>query len=242
MADFDLFSGEGLNVAGGFGNADLTNFDFDLNASAANFTAINETPVSTSTRTVSPKDLFNDSAPPSTAFTNLTSPDINTSPLGTDSYQTSPAFTTEGDFLAGGHDSWYSLFPDTSNEAMSSLAAPQIERTGSDTSINTPSSGASPGVANAGAQRRSLPETPNARHSSISGVKPRRRKGPLVDIKLDPADKVAYKRARNTLAARDSRQRKLEHVTILEGRVSELEDEIAKWRAQALAHGLGEPQ
>jgi general control protein GCN4 len=219
----------------------LPDFDWDLSA-ASNFTTINGHPASTSTQTISPKDLFNESpaAPASTAFTNLTSPDINESPFlgGTDSYQTSPAFLTEGDFHTT-DDHWYSLFPDSTNETPAS--ADPIQRTISDHSIQTSSSGGSPAIGTA-AQRKSLTDTPPpGRHSSVSGVKPRRRKGPLPEIPLDPGgDKTTYKRARNTLAARESRQRKLAHVTDLEGKISELEADLEKYKTIATSLGYVE--
>lgn len=230
----DLTPGAGGDLSA-VSNA-LPDFDWDFGTAAGNFTAINGAPASTSTQTISPKDLFNESAPPSTAFTNLTSPDINNaSPFGADSYQTSPAFMTEADFSTTNADNWFSLFPDSTHDA--SAVADPIQRTISDHSIQSTSSSDSPnGVASA--HQKSLTDTPpSARHSSISGVKPRRRKGPLPNIELDPNDKVAYKRARNTLAARDSRQRKLEHVTNLESRIAELEDEVTKWRNIALSLG-----
>jgi hypothetical protein len=53
--------------------------------------------------------------------------------------------------------------------------------------------------------------------SLASGIsKSRRRKGPSPAIVVDPSDKMALKRARNTLAARASRQRKLDRVNELE--------------------------
>jgi len=68
-------------------------------------------------------------------------------------------------------------------------------------------------------------------HSSVAGVKPRRRKGPLLPITVtDPSDKAAIKRARNTMAARDSRQRKVDHVQTLERRIQELEANVEKYR------------
>jgi general control protein GCN4 len=54
---------------------------------------------------------------------------------------------------------------------------------------------------------------------------------------VDPADKVALKRARNTLAARDSRQRKFDHVSTLEKRNAELEAEVEKWKSIAYSQG-----
>jgi general control protein GCN4 len=54
---------------------------------------------------------------------------------------------------------------------------------------------------------------------------------------VDPNDKIALKRARNTLAARDSRQRKFDHVSTLEKRNAELEAELEKWKQIAYAQG-----
>jgi len=232
MSGIDLFEGLTGGAEGDF-SASLSEFT-NWDGTVSNFTAINESPASGNTQTVSPKDLFNDSAPPSTAFTNMTSPDINgPSPFGTDSYQTSPAFMTEGDFT-NTTDNWFPLFPEVD---AGHVAMPEaIQRTISDHSIRTSSSSGSP--ASMHAHRKSVTDTPpSARHSSVSGVKPRRRKGPLPDISLDVNDKTAYKRARNTLAARDSRQRKLEHVSTLETKIAELEDEVSKWKNIAAQYG-----
>lgn len=223
----------------------MTDFDahFDLgrldgaadfhwdDAGTTNFTAINT--AASSAQTVSPKDLFNDglgSAPPSTAFTNLTSPDINDSPF-LDSYDTSPMFHGAGDIT--GADNWYPLFSDATPEEP---AAQPMQR---DLSTNTlsgqtdSSSGNSPLVLDQSNRRKSSPVGVNQslhRHSSSSGVNRRRRPRPLPPIEVDPNDKVAFKRARNTLAARDSRQRKLEHVLQLEGRVAELEEQLKAYK------------
>jgi general control protein GCN4 len=67
--------------------------------------------------------------------------------------------------------------------------------------------------------------------------KSRRRKGPLPAISVDPSDKIALKRARNTLAARESRQRKFDHVSELEKINSDLQAELDKWKSIAIAHG-----
>jgi general control protein GCN4 len=65
---------------------------------------------------------------------------------------------------------------------------------------------------------------------------------------VDPEDKVALKRARNTLAARDSRQRKFDHVQSLERTITELQSnneelksEAEKWKSIAMALGFSEP-
>jgi hypothetical protein len=70
-----------------------------------------------STRTVSPKDIFNDafgSAPPSTAFTNLTSPDISDSPF----INGKPVISDTSD--------WFSLFPEQETKILDTVYAPAI--------------------------------------------------------------------------------------------------------------------
>lgn len=234
-----------------------TSFDFDHLGhfdgssdfawdSAANFTAINTAGAASSTQTISPKDIFNDglgSAPPSTAFTNLTSPDINESPYGIDSaYETSPLFDN-GDVTVDSN--WYSLFPDAANNDTSAV---KMERNISNLSTGdqTSSSGNSPLVSlDVSNRRKSSAQSPlgapMARHSSTSGVNRRRRKGPLPPIEVDPNDRTALKRARNTLAARESRQRKLDHVSTLEARIAELEAEKALMKDALITHGYQGP-
>ncbi|TID21649.1 cross-pathway control protein 1 [Venturia nashicola] len=204
--------------------------------STVGFTAINTG--ASSAQTVSPKDIFSDglgSAPPSTAFTNLTSPDINESPYIADSYECSPLFTDNA-AITGDTTDWFSLFPDSTADKPS---ANPMER---QPSGQTSSSGNSPLILDTSNYNRRKPSNPMSpaghnRHSSVSGVKPRRRKGPLPPIAVDPEDKTALKRARNTLAARDSRQRKLDHVSSLENRIRELEEKESAFK-ETLA-GLG---
>jgi hypothetical protein len=81
----------------------------------------------------------------------------------------------------------------------------------------------------------------HGRHSSLSGVKPRRRKAPLLPIAVDGNDKTAVKRARNTLAARESRQRKLDHLGTLEIRIKELEEREEQFRSALAQHGYVGP-
>jgi hypothetical protein len=209
------------------------------------FTSVNGG--ASSTQTVSPKDIFNDglgSAPPSTALTNLTSPDIKDSPYLDSTYNPSPMFPCEGDLIAT-TENWFPLFPDAAD---ASTVAPVMERDVSNTSfgVDTGSSDNSPlvmDVSNVGNRKKSSDRSPAmmTRHSSSSGINRRRRKGPLPPIEVDPSDKVAVKRARNTLAARESRQRKLDHVTTLESRVEELEDKIRLMKSELIAHGYNGP-
>ncbi|KAK7531900.1 hypothetical protein BKA81DRAFT_380991 [Phyllosticta paracitricarpa] len=241
----------GINVAfDGVGNMSLDSFDWTA-FSSANYTSVND-PMSASigtATTVSPKDIFNDplsSAPPSTAFTNLTSPSINESPYLGDSYDTSPLFQQEGDMSSA--DGWYPLFPSDEKTACDSAPvdnAPALEEQTGATPLESPQ----PLVMDTYVRRKSdsKSNSPAAMtHSSVSGVvKSRRRKGPLPPITVqDPSDKVAIKRARNTLAARESRARKYEHVQTLEKRIAELEsdkkalaDDVEKWKNIALSSG-----
>jgi hypothetical protein len=253
------------NMGAGLGPAFQNDMTFDFAASA--FTSVNAPPMSaTSTQTVSPKDVFNDpfgSAPPSTAFTNMTTPDM--SPFLDDSYNTSPMFQGDGSF---GNEKWYSLFPEETDmkavspddiltrDVLGSIEkanyvthmSPALERTistASDVRSNarsSPSVGTGSPIVLDGSSRRKSSSVTNA---GIS--KPRRRKAPLPPITVDPEDKVALKRARNTLAARDSRQRKFNHVQTLENTVANLEEqkaalqaEVEKWKSIAMAHGYSE--
>ena len=57
---------------------------------------------------------------------------------------------------------------------------------------------------------------------------------PLPPIVVDdPNDVAAMKRARNTLAARKSRERKAQRLEELEERIAELEQERDHWRDRA---------
>lgn len=239
-----------INVAlegiGAFG-APSAHMDADFDWSFAGMDPLSMS-VGTAT-TVSPKDIWNDpfgsSAPPSTAFTNLTSPSINESPYIGDGYETSPLFQQDSDMDS---QCWPSLFP----EDKPAPTAVPVERTNSEQSLDqldSTSSSPKPLVlTNASGRRKSSNGgSPTTSYSGVS--KPRRRKGPLPPISVDPSDKIALKRARNTLAARDSRQRKFDHVQTLEKRIAELEQEkkeaaaeIEKWKALALSLGAIAPQ
>ncbi|KAI8936305.1 hypothetical protein NX059_006723 [Plenodomus lindquistii] len=229
----------GVSLLSGFRAAGGVSLD-GINA----FTAINDPSVASgSTRTVSPKDIFNDafgSNPPSTAFTNLTSPDINDTPYMFDSFNCSPSF--EGDFsMASDETSWPSLFPEVDNTVpepayMPAAISLPMDRTISSQSMERSGSSSigSPRVLNSSFRRKSSVNN----SPSTNGVsKARRRKGDLPAINVDPSDKVALKRARNTLAARESRQRKFDHVSDLERRNSELEADVEKWKSIAIALG-----
>ena len=204
---------------------------FDFNGSTSSSTS--------NLGTVSPHDLLVQepfmSAPNSTALTALTSPSIyNESPEFDDSFDVSPNFGTS-DFDARG-DPWYPLFPQEQ---------PALEQTAVEGSPAQKSEDAdSVGRASGGSGRRKSGNSPTsgtARHSSVSGVSSRKRDKPLPPIIVeDPNDNVAMKRARNTLAARKSRERKTQRFEDLEERIAKLEAERDHWKKIALSQS-GKP-
>jgi hypothetical protein len=178
-------------------------------------------------QTVSPADVSRNSSfvasgsvPNSAALTNLTSPELDFSPYPDSTYETSPMYSATN---LEDTSSWYSLFPDAGQPTV-----PPMQRNPSQQS-NTASSNDSPLVMGAStiekSPRDSKASPNNAHRRSTSGVsKPRRRAGPLKSIEdYDHGDKAAMKRARNTMAARVSRARKVEHIETLEKRIAELE-------------------
>ncbi|KAG8157620.1 hypothetical protein KVR01_012662 [Diaporthe batatas] len=184
--------------------------------------------------TVSPQDLLMNepfmSAPNSTALTALTSPSIyNESPDFNDSCDVSPNFGSS-DFDDSGN--WFSLFPDQ-NPVAAAPAAPAVDQSPATKSEDFE-------TVEKPAQRRksSNSSSPTGRHSSVSGVNSRRRDKPLPPIIVeDPNDTVAMKRARNTLAARKSRERKAIKFEELEEKIRKLEADRDHWKQVAIAHG-----
>lgn len=187
----------------------------------------------TNVGTVSPQDLLIHepymSAPNSTALTALTSPSIyNESPDFNDPFNMSPNMDG-GEFDGGSGDPWFPLFP--SDVPLGATGADQSPAQGTTDSPPTESTtrhkkrkssgGASPGTPGSG-----------------SGVGARRREKPLPPIIVeDPSDVVAMKRARNTLAARKSRERKAQRLDELEDRISALERERDYWKRLAEERG-----
>jgi hypothetical protein len=176
------------------------------------------------------------SAPNSTALTTLTSPSIyNESPEFTDSYDVSPNFgAAELDSTA--NDVWFPLFPqDGSIPQQPPSTEPEdspAENSEEFEVVEPPSSGHR--------RKPSGSSPPAGRHSSVSGVNSRRRDKPLPPIIIeDPSDVVAMKRARNTLAARKSRERKAQRLEELEDKIAKLEAERDHWKNIALGGDNG---
>jgi general control protein GCN4 len=209
-----------------------TMYDSQMNLSSSS---------STNMGTVSPQDLLVRepfaSAPNSTAFTNLTSPSTyNESPEYNENFDVSPFVRNNDDMgqaLAG--DPWFPLFPqDDQIEQLKVEQSPLLpeeelevsEHLRSSTTRRRSGTGGSP---------------PSGSHSSVSGVSSRKRDKPLPPIIVeDPNDTVAMKRARNTLAARKSRQRKMQRFDELEDRIAKLEAERDHWKEIALRRNGGQ--
>lgn len=195
---------------------------------------------STNMGTVSPQDLLvRDpfaSAPNSTAFTNLTSPSTyNESPEYADNFDVSPFVGNNNDLdqaLAG--DPWYPLFPQDdkveSQQVDQSPLQPEEELEVAESSRSTSMS-----------RKRSGSGTSPPSHSSASGVRKREKPLPPIIVE-DPNDTVAMKRARNTLAARKSRQRKMQRFDELEDKIAKLEAERDHWKDIALRRNGGQQQ
>jgi len=225
--DFEEFTGFEAGAPSSTFSSPAIPTQFDLNTSSSSST--------TNMGTVSPHDLLIHepymSAPNSTALTALTSPSIyNESPEFNDSFDVSPNFGS-GDFDTGSNDPWFPLFP---QETTGPEAIPAVDH--------------SPGqksddfdvveLASPGGRRKPSNSPPNGRHSSVSGVSSRRRDKPLPPIIVeDPHDVVAMKRARNTLAARKSRERKAHRLEELEEKITKLEAERDHWKNIALGRG-----
>lgn len=230
LDDFTAFEGGASATA--FSSPALPTV-FDLSASVSTST--------TNMGTVSPQDLLIQepfmSAPNSTALTALTSPSIyNESPEFGDCYDVSPSFGS-GDFDNGSTDTWFPLFP----QANPRTEIPQkpTSAEGSPASKSDDLEVASPVLGHR--RKSSATSPPSSRPSSIAGVGSRRRDKPLPPIIVeDPSDTVAMKRARNTLAARKSRERKAQRLDELEEKINKLTAERDHWRNLALAHGAKE--
>jgi hypothetical protein len=184
---------------------------------------------STNMGTISPSELLM-SAPNSTALTALTSPSIYTPELS-DSFDVSPSFEA-ADGWDHNPDNWPSLFPESTTGQP--LVADQSPALGG---IDAEQS------ATAHERRQSSNVSPknSSRHSLVAGVNSRKRDKPLPPIVIDdPADTVAVKRARNTLAARKSRERKAAKMEELEAEIARLEADRDYWKTQALARGASD--
>lgn len=181
---------------------------------------------STNMGTISPSELLM-SAPNSTALTALTSPSIYTPELS-DNFDVSPSFE-HADGWDHNPDNWPSLFPETvAGQGLVADQSAAVDKVDSEPSPTSQERRKSSNVS---------PKT-SSRHSLVAGVNSRKRDKPLPPIVIDdPNDTVAVKRARNTLAARKSRERKAAKMEELEAEIARLEADRDYWKSQALALG-----
>ncbi|KAJ8122396.1 hypothetical protein ONZ43_g1398 [Nemania bipapillata] len=223
LEGFTAFGGSGSTA---FSSPAINGCDLDMSSVSS----------STHLGTVSPGELLIRepfSAPNSTAFTNLTTPSNYGESPEFENFEVSPNF---GDFDAGSSENWFPLFPEssiTTDQATASAKSP-IEAPAELEIVETDS-----------LSRRKLGNSPSSshshgRHSSVSGVNARRRDKPLPPIIVDdPNDTIAMKRARNTLAARKSRERKAQKLEELEEKIAKLEQERDHWKRIALSRPSG---
>lgn len=230
-ASFDAtMANENDLVSGGFSRDEQLNMNFnDFMVSDGGFTAVND--AAPNANTVSPEQLFLDhanSAPNSNTFTNLTTPSMGDySPDELDSFETSPMFDAEE--LNGGN--WSSLFHDGDNYTP---AADNTSMAHESVSMSR--------IASTSSTDFQTPVTPGHRMSLTSGVAKNRRTGKLLgSIEVDVADSKAFKRAKNTMAARKSRQKKRDIEDSLRVEVAALTAERDRWMHLAIAHGAPIP-
>lgn len=224
MNNLEGFTAFGGGATTAFSSPAMTGCDLDVGSAS-----------SSNLGTVSPGELLLQeqfSAPNSTAFTNLTTPSNFGESPGFDNYEVSPNFS---DLDATSTENWFSLFPEgtATDPSPASVKSPMeasadLEMTETDSLPRRKSSNSPPSSHSHG------------RHSSVSGVNPRRRDKSLPPIIVDdPNDTVAMKRARNTLAARKSRQRKAQRLEELEEKIAKLEEERDHWKRIALSRPSG---
>ena len=220
-----------LAMGGDVGIFTNGSFDFELMAPSGDaFPA-----VTGGGATISPKDLIYHSMPPSTTFTNLSTPGSTFLETPAEDYQTSPLFSDAMDSFT---------YPSLFTEDTDTPAPVKMERLSSSSQVvvhpgGEPNRKRSSTIA-------SSPLINGTRHSSVAGVNARKRDKPLPPILVDQDDPVALKRARNTAAARKSRAKKVEEreglegtISALQARVAELEAERDQWKARAIATGAG---
>ncbi|KAI0386429.1 hypothetical protein F5Y04DRAFT_276036 [Hypomontagnella monticulosa] len=174
--------------------------------------------------TISPHDVWIESAPNSAAITHLTSPSLFDGSPDQCDFEISPNFgNNDVDRIYG---DWPSLFPEETATQPTAAAPDQSPSQKSD-DLEDSEPTSKP-------RRKSGNSPAQGKHSSVAGVNARRPNKPLPPIVVDdPNDVAAMKRARNTLAARKSRERKAQRLEELEERIAELEQERDHWRDRA---------
>lgn len=186
------------------------------------FTAVN------SDLTVSPQDIMLDSysGSPSASLTNLTTPASAMLDTSDESSPSTPLFDDSLVINQLQTAEWFPLF--TAEAKPIPLPSPATT-TESQVVVH-------PGGESRRTKRVSVASTPitdSRRPSSSAGI--HKTGQALPPIVVDERDTVALKRARNTAAARKSRDKKFKDKSIMEARIAELEEEVRHWKSLALA-------
>ncbi|KAF8418030.1 hypothetical protein EV426DRAFT_681226, partial [Tirmania nivea] len=212
-----------LQVTGGGDGSDF---------SSPNFTHIHDPSIDLST--VSPQDVF--AFPVSTPMSSLMSPFLDDD----SSYEVSPLFQSD-DSAVNGVDHWPSLFPECTPlqpspfEPNMDAEIEAIIGSGSDDHSNLDSSVSPSASPHARALGSGISNT--TRKGSVTGAGVRKRTAPLPPIVVDPSDHVAIKRARNTLAARKSREKKLKRMEEMEAQIEDLKSQVEHWKRLCMLKG-----
>lgn len=191
--------------------------------------------------TVSPHDVLLDSNPPSSVFSNLTTPE-NTLLESPQTYIKNSPYDRE---ISDNSEHWFSLFPTEPEDQEPKTAVPV---TASSPQKNPTSKHVAPAMSRTTSSGQlSSRGSHQGRMSASSGVGKARRTQPLPPIVVDERDVIAMKRARNTMAARKSRQRRNENVEQLEAHLAEskalnesLALQVETWKERALQSGYHE--
>ena len=212
------------------------------------FTPINsEDTANTSPHTISPNDIFMDhSAPNSNVMTNLTTPSMyDGSPDDLDSFENSPLFMDTNGVT---RNEWPSLFdneyaPADMASSIESIDKPIHVNPASVSMARTVSASSVNSATNVDASER--PDSSHTRHrlSLIAGVQKNKRTGrALPPIEVEEGDSKALKRAKNTMAARKSRQKKRDIEDSLRNDLAKMTAERDRWMHVAIAHGAPIPE
>ena len=210
------------------------------------FNPINEQGTSNASNpTISPHDIFMDhSAPNSNALTNLTTPSMyDGSPDDLDSFEASPLFIDSNNI---GHSQWPSLFENDNGlyaPAEINSSTESLEHTTSGVSLAAVTMDRTISMSSSHSAPKSIERTdPKHRLSLTSGVTKNRRTGrTLAPIEVEEGDSKALKRAKNTMAARKSRQKKRDIEESLRGELAEMTAERDRWMHIAIKYGAPLP-
>ncbi|KAI9711935.1 MAG: hypothetical protein M1828_001777 [Chrysothrix sp. TS-e1954] len=188
--------------------------------------------------TVSPRDLLMDmSAPNSNALTNMTTPSLyDDSPEG--AYEASPLFGSDN---FDGSSNWPPLFDNVEDDA--GLYVPARQSFTSAAEAQDADTSALMERTNSSTSSVDVKPTDLHRMSLTSGISKQRRVGrDLGPIEVVDGDTQAFKRAKNTLAARKSRQKKRDIEEGLRVELAAMTAERDRWMHTAIAHGAAPPE